>query len=66
MKVTVATILAGSAAAFTPSARVSRSSVATNMAFENELSIQPPPLDFLILLDFSIMLIKKSLTVFVL
>jgi len=42
MKVTVATILAGSAAAFAPSARVSRSSVATNMAFENELGVQPP------------------------
>merc|ERR1712127_162940 len=42
MKVTVAAILAGSATAFAPSAQVSRSSVATNMAFESELGVQPP------------------------
>merc|ERR1719484_205060 len=42
MKLAVATILAGSAAAFAPSASVSRSSVATNMAFESELGAQPP------------------------
>ena len=42
MKLAVATILAGSAAAFAPSASVSRSSVATNMAFESELGVQPP------------------------
>merc|ERR1712194_8769 len=33
---------AASAAAFAPSAQVSRSSVATNMAFESELGVQPP------------------------
>ena len=42
MKVTVAAILAGSAAAFAPGSRVSRSSVATKMAFESELGVQPP------------------------
>merc|ERR1711981_231434 len=34
--------LAGSAAAFSPAAQVSRASVVTNMAFENELGVQPP------------------------
>merc|ERR1711862_615771 len=37
-----ASILAGSAAAFAPNAQVSRTSVATNMAFESELGVQPP------------------------
>merc|ERR1712019_131244 len=32
----------GSAAAFAPASQVSKSSVATNMAFENELGVQPP------------------------
>merc|ERR1712115_514376 len=34
--------LAGSAAAFAPNAQVLRTSVATNMAFESELGVQPP------------------------
>merc|ERR1711994_1023407 len=34
--------LAGSAAAFAPAGQVSKSSVATQMAFENELGVQPP------------------------
>merc|ERR1711935_165364 len=38
----IASVLAASAAAFAPSAQVSRSSVATNMAFESELGVQPP------------------------
>ena len=42
MKLAIAAILAGSAAAFAPSAQVSRTSVATNMAFESELGAQPP------------------------
>jgi len=42
MKLAVAAILAGSAAAFAPGAQVSRSSVATKMAFESELGVQPP------------------------
>jgi len=42
MKLAIAAILAGSAAAFAPSAQVSRTSVATNMAFESELGVQPP------------------------
>merc|ERR1712228_770317 len=37
-----ATLLAGSTAAFAPNAQVSRTSVATNMAFESELGVQPP------------------------
>jgi len=42
MKLAIASILAGSAAAFAPNAQVSRTSVATNMAFESELGVQPP------------------------
>merc|ERR1712087_515342 len=42
MKTIIAAALAGSAAAFSPAAQVSRSSIATNMAFENELGVQPP------------------------
>jgi len=42
MKLAIASVLAASAAAFAPSAQVSRSSVATNMAFESELGVQPP------------------------
>ena len=42
MKLAIVATLAGSAAAFAPSASVSRSSVATNMAFESELGVQPP------------------------
>ena len=42
MKLAIATVLAGSATAFAPSSSVSRSSVATNMAFESELGVQPP------------------------
>ena len=42
MKLAIASVLAASAAAFAPSAQVSRSSVATNMAFESELGAQPP------------------------
>merc|ERR1711982_17890 len=42
MKLAIATLLAGSAAAFAPNAQVSRTSVATNMAFESELGVQPP------------------------
>jgi len=42
MKVSIAAVLAGSAAAFAPNAQVSRNSVATNMAFESELGVQPP------------------------
>merc|ERR1711982_187655 len=38
----IASILAGSDAAFAPNAQVSRTSVATNMAFESELGVQPP------------------------
>merc|ERR1719278_2274755 len=41
MKLAIASILAGSAAAFAPNAQVSRTSVA-NMAFESELGVQPP------------------------
>ena len=42
MKLAIAAVLASSAAAFAPSAQVSRTSVATNMAFESELGVQPP------------------------
>ena len=42
MKLAIAAVLASSAAAFAPSAQVSRTSVATNMAFESELGAQPP------------------------
>ena len=42
MKLAIASVLAASTAAFAPSAQVSRSSVATNMAFESELGVQPP------------------------
>merc|ERR1739838_1232910 len=38
----IAALLAGSAAAFAPNAQVSRTSVATQMAFESELGVQPP------------------------
>jgi len=38
----IAAALAGSAAAFAPTGQVSKSSVATQMAFENELGVQPP------------------------
>eukprot|EP01083_Nonionella_stella_P010738 30556_1 len=41
MKLAIAALLAGSAAAFAPASKVA-SSVATNMAFENELGVQPP------------------------
>ena len=64
MKVTVAAILAGSAAAFAPGSRVSRSSVATKMAFESELGVQPP-LGFFELLDSLMILTKNDLTIFV-
>ena len=42
MKLTIAAIVAGSATAFAPSAQLARTSVATNMAFESELGVQPP------------------------
>ena len=42
MKLAIATILAGSAAAFAPSSQLARSSVATQMSFESELGVQPP------------------------
>merc|ERR1719464_516120 len=42
MKLAIAALLAGSAAAFAPNAQVSRTSVATQMAFESELGVQPP------------------------
>ena len=42
MKLAIAALLAGSAAAFAPASKVARTSVATNMAFENELGVQPP------------------------
>ena len=42
MKLTIAAIVAGSATAFAPSAQLARASVATNMAFESELGVQPP------------------------
>merc|ERR1719451_92719 len=42
MKLAIAAVLAGSAAAFAPNAQISRTSVATNMAFESELGVQPP------------------------
>merc|ERR1711923_685130 len=42
MKLAIAALLAGSAAAFAPKAQVSRISVATQMAFESELGVQPP------------------------
>jgi len=42
MKLAIAAILAGSAAAFVPSPNAARSSVATQMAFEGELGAQPP------------------------
>merc|ERR1719183_1954776 len=42
MKLTIAAIVAGSATAFAPSAQLERNSVATNMAFESELGVQPP------------------------
>ena len=42
MKLAIASVLAASAAAFAPSSQLSRSSVATNMAFESELGVQPP------------------------
>jgi len=42
MKLAVAALLTGSAVAFAPSAQVTRTSVATNMAFESELGVQPP------------------------
>merc|ERR1712154_182813 len=42
MKTIIAAALVGSAAAFAPASQVSKSSVATQMAFENELGVQPP------------------------
>merc|ERR1712029_303483 len=42
MKTIIAAALAGSAAAFAPAGQVSKSSIATQMAFENELGVQPP------------------------
>jgi hypothetical protein len=41
MKLAIATLLAGSAAAFAPS-KVAQTSTALNMAFESELGVQPP------------------------
>ena len=41
MKLAIASVLAGSAAAFAPTS-VSKASTALNMAFESELGVQPP------------------------
>jgi len=42
MKLAIATSLIAGAAAFAPAKQSARTSIATNMAFEDELGAQPP------------------------
>jgi hypothetical protein len=42
MKLAILASILASAAAFAPAKQAVRTSVATNMAFENELGVQPP------------------------